>query len=296
VGVLAPDIDPDVFAWKDFVAELSRRGYSEGINLVFERPSARMDRAADLDRRAAELVKSNVDVIYAEGGTPGALAAKKATSTIPIVFLSSADPVGMGIVQSLSRPGGNLTGSSIQYSGTTQKELQLLAEATGKLTSLVYLHPADARSQPSFSVGAAARVDAANALGIRVQDLEYGTVPDIEPTLRRLIREGVDGAGVLTAGFDPDASRSLAALLIKVRLPSLGNPADGYLLSYGNSVPEIARVAAKHVDQVLQGAKPADLPIEQVMAFELKINLRTAKAIGLSVPSSVLIQATTLIQ
>ena len=113
--------------------------------------------------------------------------------------------------------------------------------------------------------------------------------------LERLVREGVDGVGVADAPTS-DAYRSVAAQLIKLRLPSVGNTSDGFLLEYGYSSPAIARVAAKQVDRILKGAKPADLPVEQVANFELEINLRTAKAIGLSIPSSVLIQATKLIQ
>ena len=141
VGVLAMGMG----TWREFVAELTRRGYTEGINIVFERPPVDLDRANDLDRVAGELVKAKVDVIYTQGGSP-ALAAQKATTTIPIVFQSSPDPVSLGLVQSLSRPGANLTGSSVRVWETNQKELQLFAEATGKLTSMVYFFRKDVTS------------------------------------------------------------------------------------------------------------------------------------------------------
>ena len=275
-----------------FVSELSRRGYTEGINIVFEIRLPLNDQASELERAAGELVKANVDLIYINGGTR-ALAAKKATSTIPIVFYNSPDPVGLGLVRSLSHPEANLTGSSNQAWDTNAREIQLLAEASGRLTSLALIMPT--LSNTLLSRGfATPLINTATALGIRIQFVSYESVQELEPMVERLAREGVDGVGV---GDTPsESNRKVAALLIKLRLPSIGNASDGYLLGYEYSSDATDRIAARQVDQILKGAKSGALPIEQASTFELAINLRTAKAIGLSIPSSVLLQATKLIQ
>jgi len=274
------------------IAELSRRGYTEGVNIVFEVPLPQGPLPGELDQVAKELVKARVDLILASGGQ-GAIAAKKATSTIPIVFGGVGDAATLGIVQSLSRPGANLTGSSLQASDTDAKELQLFVEASGKLTNVVCL-------TKGFSV---AREDeerftsAANALGIRrFQFLRYESVRALEPVVERLAREGIDGVVVSDPPRPSEEYRRLAALLIKLRLPSIGNAEDGFLLGYKYATLEAARVVAKQVDQILKGAKPGEIPVEQITTFELEINLRTAKALGLSIPSSVLLQATRLIE
>jgi len=276
-----------------FVAELSRRGYIEGIDVVFEIRLPLDNQASELDRVAGELVKANVDLIYAQGGSP-ALAAKKATLTIPIVFVGSPDPVGLGLVRSLSQPEANLTGSSIQAWDTNTRELQLLAQASSRLTSVALLIPRV--TYFSLSKGfAAPLINAANELGIRVQFISFESAEELGPMVERLAREGVDGVAVADA-TSSDAYRRLAALLIKLRLPSIGNVSDGYLLGYEYSSRAIASIAARQVERILKGAKPGDLPVEQAATFELAINLRTAKAIGLSIPSSVLLQATRLIE
>ena len=138
-------------------------------------------------------------------------------------------------------------------------------------------------------------INTANALGIHHEFIHYESDQELGPLVERLVRKGVDGVAVTPVTLSA-AYRKLAELLIKLRLPSIGNPSAGYLLSYGVSSPAVARLAAKQVDQILKGAKPADIPVEQVSTFELEINVRTAKAIGLSIPSSVLLQATRLLE
>jgi len=277
--------------WTEFVAELSRRGYTEGTNIVFEKRVVPPDRLGELNHVAGELAKANVDVIYT-GSFRSAFAAKRATSTIPIVFAGAADPVAMGLVRNLSRPEGNLTGGSIQELDTSARELQLLAEASGKLTRFAHLMPRSFPLPPALSTTI---INTANALGIHHEFVHYESDQELGPLVERLVREGVDGVAVTPVTLSA-AYRKLAELLIKLRLPSIGNPSAGYLLSYGVSSPAVARLAAKQVDQILKGAKPADIPVEQVSTFELEINVRTAKAIGLSIPSSVLLQATRLLE
>ena len=296
VGVLSRDT---FFAmptdWSAFVDELSRLGYVDGRNLIFDiRPAAAKD---DLDRLALELVNAAVDVIFAFGGTPIAVAAKRATPAIPIVFYYSPDPVGYGLVRSFAHPGTNLTGTALPVSETLRKNVQILAQATGKLSRVAVIHPAQPdwlASQRSFSASIS---DAARRLGIQVQFVKVDAFTELAATMEALVREGIGGVISLGVAELPRAFfDELARLLVNLRLPSVGEPESGFLLSYGYSASDLAQRAARYVGKVLKGSKPADLPVEQVTTFELVINLRTARAIGLSIPSDVLIQATRLIQ
>lgn len=202
----------------------------------------------------------------------------------------------MGLVRSLSQPGANLTGSSVQAWETNTRELQLFAQACGKLATVANLIPdvpgAGPLVEPQMGK---ALVDAADALGIRMRFIGYALGQDLQPLVEKLAREGVDGVALPDAPSS-DAFRSLAALLIKLRLPSLGNPSDGFLLRYQASSADMARIAAKQIDRIFKGARPANVPIEQISTFELEINMRTARALGLAIPSSVVLQATRLIQ
>lgn len=290
VGVLF--ISPDAGLWSEFVAELARRGYVEGTNIVFEKRMMVVDQVGNLDRFAAELANAKVDVIFT-GPSRSALAAKRATSTIPIVFLATTDPVAMGLVRNLSHPGGNVTGGWKEDWDVNARELQLLAQVSGKVTNFAYVFPRGGRPLPALADFLS---KTASALGMRVQFSYYGSEQELGPLMERLVREGVDGVGVSWIAPTSDSYRKLPEMLIRLRLPSLGNAPDGYLLSYGYSDSAIARLAARQVDQVLKGVRPADIPIEQISSFELEINLRTAKALGLSIPTSVLVQATRLIE
>ena len=286
VGVLGPGRPS-----KAFVAELSQLGYREGVNLVFEIPlPSGSPRKSDFDRGAEQLVKANVDLIFARGNY-AAVAAKRATSTIPIVFSGVSDPVAIGVVRSLSRPGTNLTGNSLQAVDTDAKEFQLFVAASGTLRNVACV----SEGNPVSEADKARMIHTADAFGTRLQFITYESVQQLERMVERLAREGVDGI-VVANSPSSDAYRRLAELLIKLRLPSVGSAADGYLLGYSYSSPELSRIAARQVVQILKGAKPGDLPVEQVSTFELEINLRTAKALGLSIPSSVLLQATRVIE
>jgi putative ABC transport system substrate-binding protein len=297
VGVLAPDLwDRDSPEWNEFVAELARRGYVEGRNLVFERRFGDSGRLDLLEMFAAELVGLKVDVIYATRGTAVALAAKRATTTTPIVFYSSADPVGMGLVASLPRPGGNLTGSSIQERVVSSKSLQFLAEAVGRLSGIAYVQPRGTRSLPWFPAFEADLTTTAKGLGATIEFFDVEAVAEIEPLVKRLVRQGVNAAMVEEYSlFRPQLNR-IATLFVAHRLPTHGNARAGFLLHYQVRSLILARMAATKVDRILHGARPSELPIEQASEFELVVNLKTAKALGLTIPQSLLLRADEVIQ
>ena len=278
-------------AFREGLREL---GWVEGQNLVIEYRFAegRSDRLPDL---AAELVRLNVDVI-ATGPTPPVLAAKKATGKIPIVGMSFTDPVGLGLVASLARPGGNVTGVSYGVGTETfGKGLALLKETVPKVRRVAFLsNPANNPAQPLVvtSVKSAAR-----ALGIELRLLEVRGPAEFDDAFAAMARDGVEALLVQTdpAYLLPGAAPRLADLAVKGRLPSMhaqrAAVEAGGLMSYGPSIVALWRRGAVFVDKILKGAKPADLPIEQPTKFELIINLKTAKALGLTIPPAVLARA-----
>lgn len=292
IGVLGPDpSDGSGLVWDAFVDELARRGHVEGRNVVFERRFGEGDRADLLALRAGELVAANVDVIYAARGTASALAAKQATAAIPIVFYSANDPVGTGLVAELARPGGNITGTATQGTEVISKGLQILAEAIGRMAQFVLFLPVGVRSQTGFARTEGLLGEAAARLGARARFVEVADVEQLGEQLRVLVREGVDAVLLFDFPvFRPHLER-IALLLIERRLPSYGYARAGFLLHYDVSRPQLARAAAVYVDRILRGAKPAELPVEQVSVFELVINLRTARSLGLNVPRSLLVRA-----
>ena len=297
IGVLGPDVsDGQGHVWNAFVDELARRGHVEGRNLVFEKRFGQGDRAELVDRLAAELVALKPDVIYAARGSFSALAAKRATATIPIVFYSSGDPVGMGLVASLARPGGNLTGTSVQGFDIIAKALQLLVEALGKPSRVAYLAPTGTRQAPWFGGLEATLNRSAQALALKVEFVDVPSVDALEPIIRQLVRDRVDVAIVSDFPLFRPQLEHIAELFIKHRLPAYGDAYSGFLMHYGEQRVKLARMAAAYVDRVLAGTKPADLPVEQLSTFELVINQRTAKALGLSVPVALLLRADEVIQ
>jgi ABC-type uncharacterized transport system substrate-binding protein len=273
-------------------------GWVEGQNLVIEYRFAegQSDRLPDL---ATELVRLKVDVIAA-GPTPPVLAAKKATGTIPIVGMSLTDPVGLGLVASLARPGGNVTG--VTYSVGTEtfgKGLELLKEAVPKVRHVAVLsNPAS----PSQSLAIASLKSAARALGLELLLLEARGPTQLDGAFAAMAKDGVEALFVVTdpTYLLPGAAARLADLAAKSRLPSMhaqrAAVESGGLMSYGPSIVAIYRRGAVYVDKILKGAKPADLPIEQPTKFELVINLKTAKALGLTIPPAVLARADEVIQ
>jgi putative ABC transport system substrate-binding protein len=275
---------------------LRELGYVEGQNIAIEYRSAegRFDRRSDL---AAELVRLKVDVIVA-APTPAALAAKNATGTVPIVGVSLTEPVGLGLIASLARPGGNITG--VSYSVGTDifgKDLELLKEVIPKVRRVAVLSNPDSPAQPLTinNIKGAAR-----SLGLQLLVLEARAPGDFDGAFAAMARERVGALLVVTdPTFIPHRAR-LVDLTAKNHLPSIftqrADVEAGGLMSYGPSFPDMYRRAAVYVDKILRGAKPADLPVEQPTKFELVINMKTAKALGLTIPQSLLVRADQVIE
>jgi putative ABC transport system substrate-binding protein len=281
--------------WKALRERLRELGYVEGKNVVFEPRwgNGQVDRLASL---AAELTKIKVDLIVTATGE-ASLAARQATSSIPIVTATGVDPVMLGLAASLGRPGGNVTGVTSLNSDLAGKRLELLKQLIPRASRIAILSDPDNRSS-TFSVRAVE--SAGKSLGIVVQSVDARDQKEFDAAFQAMKRGRADAVilGVNTP-FMADRRR-LAELAVSHRLPMM-TPAKEYaeaggLVSYGTDYPDLFRRAAAYVDKVLKGAKPADLPIEQPTKFELVINLKTAKALGLTVPQSVLGRADEVIQ
>jgi putative ABC transport system substrate-binding protein len=280
-------------AQEDFRQGLREHGYVEGKNIVVEWRSAegRTDR---VDALAAELVRLKVRVIVAEF-TPAVRAAKNATQTIPIVMASAGDPVATGLVASLSRPGGNVTGFTNLAAELSGRRLDLLREIIPGLKRVGLLfHGADPLDK-AFEVET--RTAAAKA-GIELEVRKVPRKEDLEPALSVMTKERV--GAVIILGNLPVPVEQTARLAVQHRLPTislLNQFAEaGGLMSYGASVSDIRRRTANYVDRILKGAKPADLPVEQPTKFELVVNRKTARILGIAIPPSVLVQADRVIE
>ena len=274
---------------------LRELGYVEGQNIAIE---SRWAEGKDdrLPAFAADLVRSKVDVIVAQSGA-ATQAAQQATRTIPIVMSLSNDAVGSGLVASLARPGGNITGLTIIAPDLAGKQFQLLKEVVPKVSRVALLTNPDNPASALFlrEVEAAARV-----LGVRLQTLETRNPQEIDSAFAAMTRERAGALLILPDVIFLSQRRQIAELATKRRLPSVygvGEYAEaGGLMAYGANHIDLVRRAATYVDKILKGAKPADLPVEQPTKFDLVINLKAARAIGLTIPQEVLIQATEVIQ
>ena len=287
--------DAPVFLIEAFQQGLRELGYVEGQNVAIERraPEWKQERLPGL---AAELVRMKVDVIVT-ANTRATEAARRATGVIPIVFTVSGDPVAEGLVASLARPGGNLTGLATTSPELVGKQLEMLKAIVPKSARVAVL---ENPTQPSHARAMQQAAVAARALGVKLQTLQARTPSEIETAFATMSSQRVDGVLVLRdAEFRAHRSQ-IVALAARRRLPAvygLREEAEaGGLVAYGASVPELFRRAATYVDKILKGAKPADLPVEQPTKFELVINLKTAKALRLTIPSSLLVQADQVIQ
>ena len=272
---------------------LRELGYIEGQNLVFEFRFAdgKVDRLPAL---AAELVR--LIVVVAVGG-PSILTAKKATETIPIVMTNAGDPVDQGFVATLARPGGNITGLSSLTHDLAGKRLELLKETVGKLSRLAVLwHPETAGSALAWKENQLI----AQKLNLQLQSLEVRGAEDLSTAFQAATKERTQGLVVLRSPIIAIERKRIAELAIKNRLPAIYDDRAyaeaGGLFSYGTNQAELYRRAAVFVDKILKGSKPADLPVEQPTKFELVINLKTAKQIGLAIPPNVLARADRVIR
>src|SRR6266852_5549276 len=261
---------------------LAELGYTEGKNSI-ERRNAE-GKFERLPKLARELVALKVDLIVTFGGVPATRAAKAATASIPIVMAEAGDPVGAGLVASLARPGGNVTGRSTMAPDITRKKLQLLREVAPKISRVATLYH---RSFEATVLNVREAEAAALALGLTVLPIEMGAFQTMDAAFAAIARAGADA--LLTFG-DPFVSRhqrEIVAFAAANRLPAIYSLREfaegGGLLAYGTSYPAMYRRAASYVDKILKGAKPADLPVEQPTKYELVINLKTARSLGLTI-------------
>jgi len=288
---LLGDKDPAIVRQR--LAEL---GYTEGKNLIFDLYSAagKEDRLPQL---AADLVKTNPDVIVAGFGTATARAAQAATSTIPVVFTSVGGPIGAGVVKSLSRPGGNLTGIHTQAAEIFGKRLQVLDDLIPGIRSIAVLlqlgTPFAAVALPSLRIAAEAR-------GQRLELCDANDANQLRLSLEAAARARATGLTILETPPLLGLRREIVDLAAKLRLFAIYSNRDfvtsGGLASYGSDRTQLYRRAAELVDKILKGEKPADIPVEQPTKFEMVLNLRTAKALGVSVPERILAIADEVIE
>src|SRR5215831_6892042 len=303
IGYLNPgDPGSRTYRTEAFRQGLKELGYIEGKNIIIEYrfAEARSDRLPELAR---ELVALKVDIIFA-GGHPATEAAKNATHTIPIVT-SSQDPVSSGFVSGLARPGGNITGLTNLTSELVGKRLELLKEAIPPLSRVAVLWtpcweclPGNTPSNAS-AIWRRAEV-AAQSLGVQLRATEIREREDLEPVFAAIKRERAEALLMLRNPLVNDLTKKIANLAVGSRLPAIYDdkrfPELGGLMSYGTDLADLDRRAAIYIDKILKGAKPAELPIERPTKFELVINLKTAKVLGLKIPAHLLMEADKVIE
>jgi len=294
IGYLG-NVRPPPPVWEAFLRGLREFGWVEGQNIVIERRNAegRFERLPDL---AADLVGLRVDIIVASG-SPAPLAAKRATNTIPIVMMNAGDPVGSGLVTSLGRPGGNVTGLSLLAPALVGKQLELLKEIVPEVKrAAVLTNP----GYPARAIMLTEADGAARQLGLQLQVLDARGPGEFEAAFSAMTRERAGGLLILVDPMFFGERKRLADLAARSRLPAVSGLREfadaGILMAYGASLSDLFRRAATYVDKILKGRKPADLPVEQPTKFELVINLKTAKALGLTIPQSMFIRADEVIR
>ena len=282
-----------------FLQGLRDLGYVEGRNLLIEHRDA-AGKTERFPALAAELVALKVDVIVASGGTLAALAAKQATTTLPIVFAGVGNPVAEGLVTSLARPGGNVTGLSLVQQELVGKSLELLKQAVPEVSRVALLLKPDAMPDRAKKDRLNAADVAARALGVRLQVVEARGPEDFDRAFSDMTRARAGALAVLATPVFDSERRRLVDLAAKNRLPTVYSYRSyveaGGLMSYGPDLADSFRRAATYVDKILKGARPGDLPVEQPTRFELVINLKTAKALGLTIPPSVLARADQVVE
>jgi putative ABC transport system substrate-binding protein len=293
VGILSDEMSSSVEWYEPFAQGLRDLGYVEGRNIAFDRRYAE-GKTEILPTLATELVRNQPDLILAIG-TPATRAAKSATQTIPIVFTRIADPVGFGLVSSLARPEANLTGVSDLMVETGAKRLELLNTAVPEAKRMGVLWASDYPAAELREIERAARYLSLELIPIGVRSLD-----EVEPALRAMVEQHASALIVVPAPFFGQRPQRMADLTAKARLPAMFFDKKlveaGGLMSYGVDAAARVRRVASYVEKILKGAKPADLPVEQPTKFELVINLKTAKALGLNLPFTLLGRADEVIE
>ena len=296
IGYLSPYLSANDQRFEAFKQQLRELGHVEGktITIDYRSSEAKNDRLPAL---AAELARRNVDVIMADGGTTPANAARNAARTIPVVFAGVADPVGLGLVTSLARPGGNVTGISNQQRDTAVKSLELLKEIVPSAKRVAVLSNPTNSSLPMVLTDIQA---AARKLRLEIIVVNVATPAEFDKAFTEISEERPAGLVILADPLFSTEAVRLMTLAAKHRLPTIGRnnniPEGGGLMSYGANPLDLVRRAAILVDKILKGANPADLPVEQPIKFDLVLNKRTAKDLGVKIPNSVLAQATKVIE
>jgi putative ABC transport system substrate-binding protein len=298
IGLLSANPADDPVAMEllaAFVEGLRELGWIEGTNVVFERRYA-ANRPERLPELAQEIVRLNVDVIVTPT-TTATLAAKQATTTIPIVMTNPGDPLGSGLVESLARPGGNVTGLSTMGPDTAGKRLQLLRQLLPQVSHVAVIWNA---TNPYATAMFRETERAAQVLGIIIQSLEVRSPDDFERAFEAMQRQQPEAMIPVTDPLTTNFRQQIVDFAATHRLPAIYGVKEfakaGGLMAYGTSLRDLNRRAASYVDKLLRGAKPGDLPIEQATKFELVLNLKTAKALGLTIPPSILAIADEVIE
>jgi ABC-type uncharacterized transport system substrate-binding protein len=297
LGAFPPTTDPEgARLWQGFLQGLRDLGYVESQNVVIvgRYSEGRNERLPAL---AADLVRLKVDVILAGAGTPGASAAQRATSTIPIVMTIPGDPVGGGLVASLARPGRNVTGLSTVAPDLVAKQMQLLKEVVPTMSRVAVLSNP---TNPSHATSLKEAEVAARSLRVQLQSLRARAAGELDSVFVAAAKESANALIVIGDGIFFGQRARIAELTAKSHLPSIfmerEHASAGGLMAYGPDFRDNMRRAAIYVDKILKGAKPADLPVEQPTKFDLVINLKTAKALGLTIPPSLLQRADQVIE
>jgi putative ABC transport system substrate-binding protein len=294
LAMLAPaDFALDVM--REALPELQKLGYVEGRNLVVQQRNLRGDRSQQ-QKAVEDIIAAKPDAILVSG-TPEVLALKRATRSIPIVFGLVADPVGSGVVESLARPGGNITGVGMSSTELIIKRLELVKEAVPGLTRVaVLLNPANAASK----VGLAALQDAARKIGVELVVFEAREIKQFEPALADAVKRQAGALVTLEDAIFTQNAKALAEVAAKLRLPAVfgvgGHAHHGALFSHTSNLRVSYRRAGQMVAKIFAGAKPADLPVEQPVAFELVVNLKAARSLGLTIPQTILVRADEVIE
>ena len=299
IGYLATDLAAASHTTEAFRRGLRDQGYVEGRNVVIEYRDAE-GKSQRLPAHAAELVALKLDVVVTAGGTLAALAAKQATNTVPIIFIAVSDPVSSGVVTSLAHPGGNVTGLSNVNAELVGKRLEYIMQAVPGLSRVAVLWQPGGLGERTEMEMLKQADDAARALGVRLQLVEAREPADLEPAFSEMTRAKAHALTLFPSTMFFNDRRRITDLAARNRLPAVYQlrefvEAEG-LMAYGTNIADLFWRAAGYVAKILKGAKPADLPVEQPTKFELVINMKTAKALGLTIPQSLLLRADEVIQ